>query len=234
VKIKKVAVERDQQPPDEGGELLDCEGEELPPEQLMQEVEEVEMNIQVDNVEADNEAGNDGLPNSGQSTRTGGSEDIARKSTTSATSVGKSSATSVTLSKFANDPVLQKDCAFLDELKTIFDRHEGNTSTLLLPHICHLRSVYSKARRSIKKRLTADQKVLERSQVRNDHTSATVHMEDEGTDVQLEEQLAVQDAVEGEEPVDKEDTVEEVDPMEEEDPVEEAEGDDAQGKADDL
>ena len=58
------------------------------------------------------------------------------------------------------DQNFNKDAQFLNELGKLLNGYGKETSTQMLPHLCHLRSAYAKARASVKTRLKSDPSLL--------------------------------------------------------------------------
>jgi len=108
-------------PRDEGVELMDCEGEELAQEELMQEVES---------------------PDSDEN-----------ESQTDIVSIQEDLPSTSTLSHEATDDETKADCAFLDDIQAVIDKHSSSTSELFTPQFSRFKAINANAQRSVKKRI---------------------------------------------------------------------------------
>ena len=130
VRRKSHTVESDD-PPDEGTELIDCEGEEIP--------------VGEDECLSDHEDA---------------TEEIIDPSSSSPTVAPNTSTPPATqshdLPTNTPDGMINADSAFINEIVAVFDKHKGNTSNLFLPYYCQFKDTITKARRSLKKRAASN------------------------------------------------------------------------------
>ena len=145
---KGVHLRKDEDPPDEGRELLDCEGEELegdPEESEEADHTDVEIHYgEPPENDVPNDAGNAASTTSKKNINTG------TPSQGNATSLLKTCNDMI-----EGDDYTKCDAAFLDKLKDVLEKTE--TSPLFLPFRTQLEVVYCRARSSLKKRVTSAQ-----------------------------------------------------------------------------
>ena len=141
--------QQNQVPQDEGIELLDCEGDELNEQDVA-----VELNYQED-------AENDVLAAPGLSVE----KDTASNKTTMSSPMPSAAASSSSCSRtVALAPVAEgstddkSDAEFLDKMKDLLENH--TTSALFIPHYLQLKMAYTKARKSLKKRILSNRELL--------------------------------------------------------------------------
>ncbi|XP_078676582.1 uncharacterized protein LOC144913644 [Branchiostoma floridae x Branchiostoma belcheri] len=141
--VRRAAPEDDNQNPvDEGSELLDTEDG------------EIEFNLEVEEeVEGEDE---DGAPEVPAATPV---QVTMQSSTTTSQSVASTG--HVGLPTDTTDETFNKDAKFLNELGTVLNMYGKETSTLMLPHLCHMRSAYAKARNSVKNRLRSNSSLVQ-------------------------------------------------------------------------
>ena len=116
---------------DEGIELLDCEEEEIPLEELEQECDDElcdDDEVENDNVVAEENHDQIGL-----------------------ITISSASKKETSLLSFTSDPEIKKDAEFLDKFQQIME--DSGTSKLFIPYMSQFRATFQKARRSIKKRI---------------------------------------------------------------------------------
>ena len=114
---------------DEGIELLDCEEEEIPLEELEQECDDElcdDDEVENDNVVAEENHDQIGL-----------------------ITISSASKKETSLLSFTSDPEIKKDAEFLDKFQQIMEG--SGTSKLFLPYMSQFRATFQKARRHIKK-----------------------------------------------------------------------------------
>ena len=128
--------------PDEGYELLDADDGEL------------EFQLDYEDHDSDEEGNLEGAPDAASSSASAvAPADAAATPVSSSTMVVSGQ---VGLPTDTEDESLNQDAIFLNELGKLLATHGMTTSTLMMPHLCHMRSAYSKARNSLKKRLKSD------------------------------------------------------------------------------
>jgi len=127
-------------PPDEGVELLDCEGDEI----------DADVAVELDEVDVDS----DDQPGSSCPST---DDMIATSTSTGATPDCNSE---LTLYPQTSDLETNNDCAFLNDMKQLLEKHTNSTSKQFLPYMCQLKAVYSNARSSIRKWIKTDLSVL--------------------------------------------------------------------------
>ena len=116
---------------DEGIELLDCEEEEIPLEELEQECDDElcdDDEVQNDNVVPEENHDQIGL-----------------------NTISSASKKEASLLSFTSDPEIKKDAEFLDKFQQIME--DSGTSKLFIWYMSQFRAIFLKARRSIKKRI---------------------------------------------------------------------------------
>ena len=138
VKTKQITVGA--VPPDEGTELLDCDGDEIEHEA---------------DVLPEPEIDEDGVDNT---------EEVASNQAATSDSVSVSTQMSSEMeaplsSLVGLDESLKADCLFLEDLKAVMQRH--STSVLFMPYMCQFRSTHAKARASLKKRIQTDSSLVQ-------------------------------------------------------------------------
>ena len=62
------------------------------------------------------------------------------------------------LTNVCDDPDVNVDASFVDELQALFDRHQ--TSKLFTPYMSQLRSIHKKSRNNLKRRIEQKLKVI--------------------------------------------------------------------------
>lgn len=127
-------------PLDEGNELFDCYGGEI----------EDDEEIVPPNVELSDE--DDELaPHSSE------------QASSVATSIGsrfQDSFGAPVLSELASEESLKRDCLFLEEIKSVLEKH-NRTSTLFVLFMCQFRATYSRARSSLKRRVSTNSNLVQ-------------------------------------------------------------------------
>ena len=116
---------------DEGIELLDCEEEEIPLEELEQECDDELCDD--DEVENDNVVAGENHDQIGLIT------------------ISSASKKEISLLSFTSDPEIKKDAEFLGKLQQLTE--DSGTSKLFIPDMSQFRATFQKDRRSIKKRI---------------------------------------------------------------------------------
>lgn len=131
-----------QSPADEGCELLDAEDGEI--DNIENEDEEDEASDAA-TVPMEQESSSESEPDSTEST---------------SANQGMLSTGHKGLPTDTDDLNLNKDAKFLNELGKLLNGYGKETSTQMLPHLCHMRSAYAKARVSVKTRLKSDSSLV--------------------------------------------------------------------------
>jgi hypothetical protein len=124
-------------PPDEGRELIDCEGRELTEAEVA-----VELNYE-EGADIDDEV--EGPPD------TQANIESSEPGTSKMPSSSNSARTVCLAAQLTKDDSIKGDAQFLDEMKQLLENHK--TSALFIPYYVHFKLTYTKARSSIKKRL---------------------------------------------------------------------------------
>ena len=128
-----IRLTKNDKPDDEGQELLDCEGEEIMPnnenetDEVNSEEEESEIHV---------------AENTDSSTSQDTNEKIDHITDLPATS---------------NDEKVNQDINFINSISTVVRQYQGKTSTLFLPYLSQFKSTVASAKRSLKKRLHSEQ-----------------------------------------------------------------------------
>ena len=129
VRVKKAPV--DDAPLDEGMELIDCEGDEIPAEEM------------------DNTLGED---DDQSNSRPAGPVEETTLTEDAIPSVSTVSTIGHLPTDTANDDT-NADCAFINDIQSELEKHSGKTSTLFLPYLCQIKDNVAEARRNLKKRV---------------------------------------------------------------------------------
>ena len=130
---------QDDKPDDEGQELMDCEGEEMAQNDDDDVVENEDDDVLVVENEDDDEHGTD----------------------TESIITNKRNEHMTDLPAKSKDEKLNHDMNFINDISSIIREYEGKTSTLFLPYISQIKGTVSTAKRSLKKRLHAEQSSYE-------------------------------------------------------------------------
>ena len=154
-------------PEDEGLELLDCEGEELAAEELCHEIER--------GGDAENQSD---LERADPEHR--GADSASPVKSINSLSNAMSLSTVDT-----SDEAIKLDSKFLDQMKAVLEANE--TSTLFIPFFCQLKAVYTKARRSLKKRILAERSTVSSGSEKPDQVDEMAQLDNEQHGLQEED-----------------------------------------------
>ena len=89
-------------------------------------------------------------------------EDAPSTSASTVSIVGQTSKPIGHLPTDTADDDTNADCAFLNDVQAVIEKHSGKTSALFLPFLCQMKDTVTKARRCLKKRvMNADEKTEE-------------------------------------------------------------------------
>ncbi|KAK7467855.1 hypothetical protein BaRGS_00036926, partial [Batillaria attramentaria] len=153
--VRRKAVAAGEQPADEGVELMDCEGDEIPEDELVHEL------VDDGEPEVDDLAAPPAISSPLQSSKPGPSP------SSSSCDAGPSTSTSYTTARTSSNKLsglsasddIKKDAEFLDKMKDLLDTQP--TSQSFIPFYLSFKVNYSKAKKNLQKRLQNETKVLE-------------------------------------------------------------------------
>ena len=133
----------DSPPEDEGNELIDCEGDEIIPTD----------DTRIDDYESEDEE---------QTTSTSNSLFPAENVATHNTGISTSKSTTANLNvgdlpTVSKDEKLNADIQFINNISSTIREYQGKTSTLFLPYLSQFKDTIANAKRSLKKRIHAEQ-----------------------------------------------------------------------------
>ena len=133
----KNAAKKGEIPEDEGTELLDCEEDELPPDDIA-DLETDEDEVMDIDTAVETEMGNT-------------SETIDMNLAENTDPDQSESPSLSILSQLTDDPEFLNDARFLDDFQKLLDKYEGTTSIRFRPDMLRFKQLNSKARQNFKK-----------------------------------------------------------------------------------